>query len=275
MAATIERKNSKRKTLILDESPGVRYTVGLVLGERYEVLGSGELGEGLGLVERGGVEVAILGLDYPFSYYHPFLQSLRRIQSRLPILFLVSQKGEEKSFPLSDTLGKPFFAEELREKVASLVLRGEREGRVWSFSGLFPLEEKVRRWIDSSRISVEVRERVLRLSSLPLSVLIEGEEGTGKSWVARGLHCLGSWREREFVRISCKGLTRGEFLEELRGRDGDDPPEKNGVEGASAADGGHRRPQLADLPQLQQVRAQENTQRAGNVSAGGPEPRRA
>ena len=80
------------------------------------------------------------------------------------------------------------------------------------------MEDKVRKWMGSWRVSDGVREKVLKVCSLPISVLVEGEEGTGKRWVARGLHYLGSWKESVFVRFSGKGLEREGFLEELRGR---------------------------------------------------------
>ena len=200
------------KVLIFDPSRSVRYTVGLVLRERYEVLGCEETGEVLGLVEGGGIEVVVLGMEHPFSYYLGFLESLRRRRPGIPVLFLVSGKmGRGAEYPVSDWLMKPFHPEELSGKVEGLAMRGR--GVVCGVT--HPLEERVRGWIYSSRVGVEVRERVLQVSSLPFPVLIEGEEGTGRGWVARGVHYLGSWRERGFLRYSCRGLRKREFLEEL------------------------------------------------------------
>ena len=120
---------------------------------------------------------------------------------------------------MSESLMKPFFPEDLREKVEGLLFRGRWEGRsVLGSAVVSPLEGKVRKWIGSWRVSDGVREKVLKVCSLPISVLVEGEEGTGKRWVARGLHYLGRWKESVFVRFSGKGLEREGFLEELRGR---------------------------------------------------------
>ena len=209
-----------KKILVIDNSPSVRYTVGLVLGERYGVEGDGEFGEVLGRLERGGADLVILGLDAPFPNYLPLLHRLRKISPCVPVLFLSTQRSRcGISLPLSDILMKPFFPGELREKVEGLLFRGRREGRGVSASSIAsPLEEKVRRWVGSFRIPVGVREKVLKVCSLPISILIEGEEGTGKRWVARGLHYLGSWKDSLFVSFSGKGLEREVFLEELRGK---------------------------------------------------------
>ena len=210
----------RQKILVFDKSPSVRYTVGLVLGEGYGMEDFGDFGEVLERLGKGGADLVILGLDSSFSDYVPFLYSLRRVSSCLPVLFLSTQKIRPGiSYPLSDILTKPFFPEDLREKVEGLLVRGRGRGGVISFSSMVsPLEDKVRKWMGSWRVSDGVREKVLKVCSLPISVLVEGEEGTGKRWVARGLHYLGGWKESVFVRFSGKGLGREGFLEELRGR---------------------------------------------------------
>ena len=220
MVAPNRNEPSRPQIIIFDKSPSVRYTVGLVLGERYGVEGFGDIGEGLGRLEGAGADLVILGMESPFSSYVPFLQSVRKLRPCLPVLFLSTRKTRGGiSLPLSESLMKPFFPEDLREKVEGLLFRGRWEGRSVSGSAVVsPLEDKVRNWIGSWRVSPGVREKVLKVCSLPISVLVEGEEGTGKRWVARGLHYLGSWKESVFVRFSGKGLEREGFLEGLRGR---------------------------------------------------------
>ena len=53
------------------------------------------------------------------------------------------------------------------------------------------------------------------------------------------------------------------------------PTEKDGVKGPGAADGGHRRPQLPDLPQVQEIGPDQDAHGAGDIGAGSPELRRA
>ena len=204
----------RQKILVFDKSPSVRYTVGLVLGERYGVEGFGDFGEALGRLEREGADLVILGMESPFSSYVPFLQSVRKLRPGLPVLFLSTQRTRIGiSLPLSDMLMKPFFPEDLREKVEGLLFRGRWEGRsVLGSAVVSPLEDKVRKWIGSWRVSDGVREKVLKVCSLPISVLVEGEEGTGKRWVARGLHYLGSWKESAFCKVFGEGIgARGVF----------------------------------------------------------------
>ena len=218
--ATGELNLSRHKILVLDKSASVRHTLGLVLGRECEVEGFGEAGEFLGRMSCGGADLGIIGLDHPFPKYLPFLQALRRKDNCVPLLFLSTKTNRpEIPYPRSAVLAKPFFPRDLQDKVKELLARGKRgEGKEIPFDAGARMRERVTRWAESGRIEAEVRERMERLGSLSLSVLIEGEEGTGKNWVARGLHYLGVWGQTEFVRFSGRGLETAAFLEELQGR---------------------------------------------------------
>ncbi len=88
-------------------------------------------------------------------------------------------------------------------------------------------DEKIFRWLHSSRIPGEDRERILKFASSGLPVFLLGEEGTGKGEIAKALHFLGPWKDSPFVHFSCRGLGSQKFVEKLSlwGRDRD-PAEK-------------------------------------------------
>ncbi len=75
--------------------------------------------------------------------------------------------------------------------------------------------ERIEAWLHSSRIPAEERERILKFAASGLPVFIQGEEGTGKSEVARVLHSLGPWKKSPFLRIPCRGLTPQNFVERI------------------------------------------------------------
>ncbi|MEO6212422.1 MAG: sigma-54 dependent transcriptional regulator [Vicinamibacterales bacterium] len=52
-----------------------------------------------------------------------------------------------------------------------------------------------------------LRDSVARAARAPFPVLIEGESGSGKELVARGIHRLGPRRDRKFCAINCAALT--------------------------------------------------------------------
>ena len=86
--------------------------------------------------------------------------------------------------------------------------------------GIVAVDDRVRAclgWIGAWRETAELIERVARLASETLPVLVLGESGAGKELVARGLHRLGRRRERPYCAINCAELPESILESELFG----------------------------------------------------------
>jgi DNA-binding NtrC family response regulator len=70
--------------------------------------------------------------------------------------------------------------------------------------------------IGSSRDMTRVREKIVQVAPLELSVLIEGPTGSGKELVAKGLHSA-SGRTGEFVPVNVCALAETMFDDALFG----------------------------------------------------------
>ena len=60
--------------------------------------------------------------------------------------------------------------------------------------------------VGTSQAMADVRRAIERAAGAPFSVLIEGESGAGKEFVARAIHQLGPRRERRFCDVNCAAL---------------------------------------------------------------------
>jgi DNA-binding NtrC family response regulator len=89
----------------------------------------------------------------------------------------------------------------------------------------------------SSRAIRRVRDQVRQIAGSRAPVLIEGEDGTGKSVVARALHSASPRREKPFVWVDCRALPANVIDAELFGAapTGDAPARRGLFE---QADGG-------------------------------------
>lgn len=63
----------------------------------------------------------------------------------------------------------------------------------------------------------EVKDAVIRIAPLEVTVLIEGETGTGKEVVARSLHRFSSRKDKSFVKINCGTIPENLIESELFG----------------------------------------------------------
>ena len=73
--------------------------------------------------------------------------------------------------------------------------------------------------IGRSREINEMLEMVLRVAPTEVSVLIEGESGSGKELTARAIHLMSKRRERLFEAVNCGSLAEGVLESELFGHE--------------------------------------------------------
>lgn len=66
--------------------------------------------------------------------------------------------------------------------------------------------------IGSSKLMQQVYQQIKELAPLPVTVLVQGETGTGKELVARALHQESSRQHKPFIAVNCAGLTEGSLL---------------------------------------------------------------
>jgi transcriptional regulator with GAF, ATPase, and Fis domain len=66
--------------------------------------------------------------------------------------------------------------------------------------------------IGTADVMDAVRDAMARAARAPYPVLIEGESGSGKELVARGIHALGPRRDRRLCAVNCAAIS-GELLE--------------------------------------------------------------
>jgi DNA-binding NtrC family response regulator len=71
--------------------------------------------------------------------------------------------------------------------------------------------------LGSSEPAVALRASVVRAARAPFPVLVEGESGSGKELVARGVHRFGPRRDRRLCTVNCAALTDDLLEAELFG----------------------------------------------------------
>ena len=71
--------------------------------------------------------------------------------------------------------------------------------------------------IGSSDAAVALRAAIVRAARAPYPVLVEGESGSGKELVARGVHRLGPRRDRRLCTVNCAALSDDLLEAELFG----------------------------------------------------------
>lgn len=202
-----------RRILVIDESPAVRETLALVLGQDFAVLQRSTLPKDTASYPSEEVDLLILGLFPELRAESP---ALLKIASRVPfpVLFLVDSKstvdlweGQGKT----DCLAKPFNPYELKEKVDRLLAR--RDLSLPAPALLSPGNNRASRYLDFPYLSASTAALARRYALTSFSILIVGEVGSGQARVARALHSLNDKAET-WISAYLPGMTK----EYLRGQ---------------------------------------------------------
>jgi transcriptional regulator with GAF, ATPase, and Fis domain len=80
-----------------------------------------------------------------------------------------------------------------------------------------PAEPSAGELVGSSPAAALLREAIARAARAPFPVLIEGESGSGKELVARGIHRLSARRDRRLCTVNCAALSDDLLEAELFG----------------------------------------------------------
>src|SRR6266478_5563210 len=78
--------------------------------------------------------------------------------------------------------------------------------------GEFPPEAVI---FGHSEVMQSLRDRMDKVASANVPVLIQGESGTGKDIIARMIHGLSPWRNGPFVKLNCPAIRGTLFLDEI------------------------------------------------------------
>ncbi len=222
MAATI---------LTVDDEPQILQTVGGILtDEGFEVITAPDGETALRLVREEAPDLVLLDIALPGMDGLEVLTEIKRQYPALPVIMISAYGSVENAVKATrlgayDFIEKPPHADKivLTVKNALELARLTEENRRLRQQAAPPREI-----IGKSEAIQALREKLRIVAPTNASVLITGENGTGKELVARALHHLSKRSHRPFVEVNCAAIPEDLIESELFGH------EKGAFTGATA-----------------------------------------
>ncbi|MDD2389571.1 MAG: sigma-54 dependent transcriptional regulator [Desulfobacterales bacterium] len=249
--------------LIVDDEKNYPLILSAVLGEEgFETLTANNAFDALDILNVSDVDLVLTDMKMPSMDGIEMLDKIKSKRPDIPVIMMTAYGTVEKAVEAMQKgafsyITKPFDNDKLVAYVNKALdmsrvvkentrLRDAVESR-YSFGNI----------LGKSRSMQDVFETIRKVANSTATILIEGENGTGKELVAKSLHFNSPRRDKPFIAINCTALAENLLESELFGH------EKGSFTGAASmkkgrfelADGGTLfLDEIGELSQLLQVK---------------------
>jgi DNA-binding NtrC family response regulator len=193
--------------LLVDDEPGVLFTLSELLLERgHKVMTASSAAEALTKLDEA--EAVLTDLSMPKMDGLELMAQIGARDPQLPVILLTAHGSERVAVAAMkqgayDYLAKPFDIDE----VAVVIERALEARRLRVDNRRLAAEQTLgRRIIGASRPMRRLLEATQRVASRDVTVLVRGETGTGKEFVAELLHAQSQRSQKPLVRFNCAAL---------------------------------------------------------------------
>src|SRR5438309_1892954 len=201
--------------LVVDDERNIRTLVARVLApDQIEVQGAGTGSEGIQMADEMSPDLVLLDLRLPDMDGMDVLRTLKNRHPGVAVIIItgfgqIQSAVEAIKVGATDYIEKPFeHLEKLKLAVSRALdeIRAKREIR--RLHGLQEKQYGVDQLIGDSESTRNLRDLIRKVArSEAQTILIQGDSGTGKELVARGLHYESARRDFPFMEVNCAAIT--------------------------------------------------------------------
>lgn len=203
-----------KKILVIDDDPTFCLMLQKFLSKnQYEVTTAGNGAKALQLMDAQSFDLILTDYRLPDTDGILLLEAVQKSNSHIPVILMTSY-GDIKLSVMAikkgalDYITKPINPQELLELVKNAFEKNEPIPTEKTQPALVYQSEFVS---GVSPVWKKIQEHIELIAPTNLSVIIEGDSGTGKEFIARKIHELSNRSTKKFVAIDCGTLT-GEIV---------------------------------------------------------------
>ena len=209
--------------LIIDDEPGLRQTVSLILAdEGYDVTSASDGEEGLAKALETQPDIIVCDVRMPRLTGLEFLDKYKEANGTAMVIVMTAYGGMEMAIQAMkrgayDYIPKPFSPDQL---VLTLKKAEERESlrrEVTRLREEVSIERRYRQIVAKAPAMTKALEVAAKVAKHPSPVMITGESGTGKELVARLIHDESDRARGAFVPVNCGAIPENLLESELFG----------------------------------------------------------
>jgi DNA-binding NtrC family response regulator len=228
---------ARASVLIVDDEPGMRNFLTKTLSPRCKRVEQAESADAAArLLDSHHFDLVILDNIMPGKTGLQWLREQRRVGFFGDAILITAYADLETAITalragVADFVLKPFRANQITNAVARAMDRQRlrRENYLMRYELQSDDTGARGRLLGTSPQINRVRDLLVKMASLPTSVLFTGASGTGKEVAARTLHSMSDRAGQPFVPINCAALSPDRIAQELFGIVDDDQHRTEGL----------------------------------------------
>jgi DNA-binding NtrC family response regulator len=195
----------------VDDEPGARESLEVILEDDYHVLSVGSGQEALKTLQQKPINLILLDVNMPDMDGLTVLRKIKEQDEEIDVIMVSALNQARKAVDAIklgayDYITKPYEPEDILSTV----------NRVISKQKLYKELDFLRREVEESRgfdqivsqnkTMQEIFQLIKKVAFTSTNILITGESGTGKELIARSIHRQGNRRNGPFVAINCAAI---------------------------------------------------------------------
>jgi len=215
-----------KRILVIDDDPIERKLLLTLLGKvgGYNVATAEDGKSGLDSTQRVSPDLVLLDLQLPDLSGMEVLKKIKETQPQLPVIMLTGVTDVKRAVEAIQSgaytyLTKPFENDHLMVTLKNALEKAELLAEMADLRKRAGKGPALARILGSSQAVEDLIGQIKKVASSNLTVLIQGETGTGKELAARALHEESPRRDRPFVAVDCGALAENLLESELFGHE--------------------------------------------------------
>jgi DNA-binding NtrC family response regulator len=213
----------KGKVLVVDDEKLIRWSLRENLAKSgYEVVEAEKGSDAIKAFSEALPDIVLLDVNLPDTSGIDVLRSVKTVDKDIPVIIItafgnIQTAVDAMKFGAYDFIEKPFEIEKLNivmDKALENAFLRREVTRYKALTGDYELEHIV----GGSPKMQELKRVIKKISqSNTTTILLEGETGTGKDFIAKIIHNQSSRASKSFVDVNCAALPENLIESELFG----------------------------------------------------------